>query len=100
MKKNMKLFNKVLEIIYQEHNGNLQLTFTEENSVEGCGEDFLNFRTYPEITCTFGGGMVEFDCAEPLPLEDCPMSFLESIVKVSKGMTEDEFWSWYERNCI
>ena len=98
-RRNQKLFDKVLEVIYgYEGEGDLTLTFTADNATEGC-KSFLNFRTYPKITCTFGSGPVTFDCDEPLPLEECPASFLESVIKVAKGMTEDEFEVWYELNC-
>lgn len=83
-KRNLDLFLKALTIINgYDGDGDLQITFTSDNVADGC-EDFLNFRTYPKITCTFlrgSSGTVLFDCDEPLLLEDCPDCFYESIIK-------------------
>lgn len=82
MERHYELFDKVLKAIYGHKGGDLKITFTADNVAEG--DDFLNFHTYPEITCTFTRGcpiVVLFDCDEPILLENCPDSFLESIVK-------------------
>lgn len=83
MRKDYDLFSKVLTIIYgHKGDGNLQITFTPDNVAEG--DHFLIFSAHDSITCTFiphSPIVVLFDCDEPMLLEDCPDSFLRSIVK-------------------
>ena len=78
MRKNYDLFDKVIKAIYS---GELtEITFTKDNIAEG--DEFLNLDTYPDIKCEFIPRcpiVVTFDCDEPMLLEDCPDSFLESI---------------------
>ena len=83
MRRNYDLFDKVLDLIYgYEGEGDLTITFTPDNVAEG--DHFLIFSAYDSITCTFVAHtpiVVLFDCDEPMLLEDCPDSFLESIIK-------------------
>lgn len=83
MNKNYDLFDEVLDIIYgYEGEGDLKITFTPDNVAEG--DRFLIFSAYKSITCTFITScpiLVLFDCDEPMLLEDCPDSFLRSIIK-------------------
>lgn len=62
----------------------LEITFTKDNVDKD--DDWLNLRTYPEITAKFtkaksGIWWVAFDEDERTMLEDCPNSFLRSIYK-------------------
>ena len=79
MKNNYDLFDKVIKAIYS---GKVkEITFTRNNIAEG--DDFLNLRTYESITCKFIPRcpiVVTFDEDEPMLLENCPDSFLESIL--------------------
>ena len=81
MRHNEKVFDKVLDLMSKH--GELKITFTPENVAEG--DDFLIFSAWQTHTCTIkfvsSGIMVFFDHDDPLHLEDCPDSFLESIVK-------------------
>ena len=59
------------------------ITFTQENIAEG--DDFLIFSACKKQTITLHTNRVpywvEFDGDEPMRLEDCPNSFLRSILK-------------------
>ena len=78
MRSSYDLFDKVIKAIYT---GKItEITFTRDNIAEG--DDFLNLRTYESIKCEFVPAcpiVVTFDCDEPMFLENCPDSFLESI---------------------
>ena len=75
------LYFKVLDSI---HDG-MRIVFTPDNVADG--DDFLIFSNANNnrITATFHMTsvpfIVEFDCDEPMRLEDCPDSFLRSIIK-------------------
>jgi len=77
MKRDPEIFQRMIEIMY---GGEVEkVTLTKDNAPD-C-EGFLNFRTYPEIVISFENGMVNFDCDEPLRLEDCPNCLLEAVVE-------------------
>ena len=80
MNKDHNLFSQVLGKVRE----GLTITFTKDNIAPG--DDFLIFSAYKQIKCTFkrsGSGLlwVYFDCDDPMLLEDCPDSFLRSILK-------------------
>ena len=73
------LYSQVLDKIYD----GLKITFTPSNVA--WGDRFLIFTSYrKKQTVTFHTKSVpywlEFDGDEPMRLEDCPDSFLESIL--------------------
>ena len=74
----MDLFSQVLDKLKD----GTTITFTKDNIAYG--DRFLILTDYrPSITCTFKWHelvYVFFDCDEPMLLEDCPDSFLESIL--------------------
>jgi hypothetical protein len=78
----MSIFRQVLDVIYD----GMRITFTPDNVADGY--DFLIFSAYDSITATFHAKQApywaEFDEDEPILLEDCPDSFLESIIKNAK----------------
>ena len=75
----MDLFWKVLE----KTRDGMKITFTPNNIADG--DNFLIFSANKEITATIHRNRVpywvEFDCDEPILLEDCPESFYKSILK-------------------
>ena len=75
----MDLFSKVLDKIYD----GMKITFTPDNVAYD--DRFLIFSAYKKITVTFHTNVVpywiDFDCDEPMLLENCPESFLRSILK-------------------
>lgn len=77
------LFSNVLVLIAKY--GVLKLHFTEDNVAPG--DEFLIFSASDHCDCKIGwrGDLVwvYFSEDEPMLLEDCPISFLESIVKVA-----------------
>lgn len=60
----------------------MRITLTRDNVAPNDG--FLNFRTYKQIVVTFHMKHVpfslDFDGDEPILLENCPESFLESLL--------------------
>lgn len=77
--KDMDLFGKVLEKVYD----GMEITFNRNNVA--AGDRFLILQGGRSITCKFvigGGGIIRvyFDGDEPMLLEDCPESFLRSIL--------------------
>lgn len=79
-----ELFLEVMSLV--DKRKYLELTFTEDNVAPG--DHFLFFKKENSCTCKVGwiGGLlwVTFSNAGPMLLEDCPTSFLESIIKVEK----------------
>lgn len=80
MARDYTLFSKVLDAI---HDG-MQIAFTEQNVADG--DNFLIFNDDNEQTIvTFHTKSVpywvEFNNDEPMLLENCPDSFLRSIIK-------------------
>ena len=79
MGRDYKLFCQVLGKLEEGKT----ITFTPKNVA--FGDSFLIFSAYKSCTCTFKrfGGLlyVLFEHDEPLLLEDCPDSFLRSILK-------------------
>ena len=80
MERNYNLFSQVLGKVREGRT----ITFTKDNIAEG--DRFLIFSAYKQIKCTFkrsGNGLlwVWFDCDDPMLLEECPDSFLRSILK-------------------
>ena len=72
------LFDQVLAKIKD----GTEIVFTKDNVAEG--DRFLIFSAYKKIKVTFHWRdllWVDFDCDEPMLLEDCPDSFFESILK-------------------
>ena len=86
MAKKVDIYNHV-ELFMAVLNGltnGLEITFTKDNVDKE--DDWLNLRTYPEITAKFtktksGIWWVTFDGDERMMLENCPNSFLRSIYK-------------------
>ena len=77
------LFSQVLDVI---HDG-MRITFTADNVA--FGDDFLIFSAHrPSQTITFHTKStpywIDFNGVEPMRLEDCPDSFLRSIIKNAK----------------
>ena len=76
-------FSQVLGLLSKH--GRLELTFNKENVAKG--DSFLIFSAYPEQKIKIGwiGDLVWviFDGDSPMLLENCPESFLESIIKVA-----------------
>lgn len=73
------MFGKVLEKVYD----GMKITFNRNNVA--AGDNFLILQGGRSITCEFvvgRGGIVRvyFDGDEPMLLEDCPESFLRSIL--------------------
>ena len=74
----MDLFREVLGKLKD----GMEITFTPKNVAYG--DNFLIFSAYKKIKVTFknfGLWYVLFDGDEPMLLENCPDSFLESILK-------------------
>lgn len=74
----MDLFSEVLGKLKD----GMEITFTPKNVAYG--DNFLIFSAYKKIKVTFknfGLWYVLFDGDEPMLLENCPDSFLESILK-------------------
>lgn len=74
----MDLFEKAFDLIKD----GMSIVFIPKNVAYG--DNFLIFSSCKKIKCTFRGHSllwVEFDGDEPMLLEDCPESFLESIIK-------------------
>ena len=74
------LFIKVIEKIKDGQ----KIVFTPDNVADG--DDFLIFGSWNQKQeVTFHKNRVpywiEFDCDEPMRLEDCPTSFFKSILK-------------------
>ena len=79
MGRDYKLFSEVLGKL----NDGKTITFTSKNVARG--DSFLIFSAHKSCTCTFKryGGLlyVLFEHDEPMLLENCPDSFLRSILK-------------------
>lgn len=78
----MDLFEKALDLIKD----GMSIVFTPKNVA--WGDNFLIFSCCKKIKCTFRCHSllwVEFDGDEPMLLENCPDSFLESIIKNIKA---------------
>ena len=74
----MDLFEKALDLIKD----GMSIVFTPKNVAYG--DRFLIFSAYKKIKVTFRWHSllwVEFEGDDPMLLEDCPDSFLESIIK-------------------
>ena len=84
----MSAFSKLLSLI---HDG-MTITLTASDAVRG--DNFLIFDDdyRPSQTLTFHTARVpywiEFDCDEPIRLEDCPPKFFETLVSKIEEMNE------------
>ena len=79
----MDIFSEVLDALNKKGN-NYEITFTKDNVARG--DNFLLFYDNRGITCKFTRGWsgvwrVWFNEDNPMLLENCPDSFLESILK-------------------
>lgn len=88
MNKRYVLFDEILKLISKQ--GVLKLVFTPRNVA--FGDSFLIFsgRKEQKVKICWIGDLVwvVFDGDDPMLLEDCPTSFLESIVKAAKEQSQ------------